>query len=553
MKKPTPKRRLRGFSIHRERGATHPAVADADQPGRSWLNESALKLFGTAVAGLGTISLLGYFLYIRYFPPFDTAAVASLLLSLSFVVLPLCALMSAVLLSPYFVIGMSVRARPGKRDDINFNTELVVWVVTAAACFFTFGLLLLIYAYLECPMDWVWLLYISIVLLLFCLYVLAVRARHRNRYRKIYTVANAGRYRRLCAWRRVRDIWISRFFATMLVGALTASPLSLVFLVLGKASEIRDDDLWAAGQAIVWTGIVAATVGYFAIHMLYSPKWRASWRLLVVMVLALPPVASFLAQAPGVLPMSIAHITKLGNFRAERMTLSAKACPILASYLDLDCQGGMAFQVCNLHVMSRVGSETYLRIAANEMDNAQGHVVKAVFIPTETIEGLEADFTLRPMRLAVVNEVLKKQSSSCPTNAATLLADSAFGFDGFTLNAEGRTSLARLLASVRASTAQIERIEVTGHADLLGTPEHNDWLAMRRAREVELYLAGELRNVPKPPPIVVGSMGSKAPLITSCKDNKQRVACEAPNRRVDIKVVEKPRPKQDKGAAREPR
>ncbi|WBS04596.1 OmpA family protein [Pseudoduganella sp. SL102] len=521
---------------------TEPEKPLREDKGPAWFNESVLKLVASTVTALGTTCLLGYFVYITYFPPFDPAAIGGLLLSLSFVVLPLCALFSAVLLSPYVMIGVWIRARPRRHGDAHFNMELLWFVVTAAACFIFFGFALLGYAYMNWDMDWVLLLYLSFLLLIFCLYFTAVRSRHRRRHSKIYTPENALRYHRLCAWRRVRGIWITRFGNTIFVGLLTASPLSFVFLLLSGASDLQNDDLEAAAQAIFWTGAVVAIVGYFAIHLVYSPRWRRAWILCALMVFALPPVASILAHAPGVLPMSVAHVTKLGNFSANRIVMSGKACPLLSPYLELDCKeiGEKAFDVCNVHVMSRVGSESYLRIASREQDKASGYHIKAVLIPTAAIEGMEVDFLFRALRLDQVDKRLAKRSSSCPVMLLSLQADSSFGFNGFTLSDEGKQQLAELLRSISASAPRVEQIRVTGHADSVGTLAHNKWLALRRAEEVQLYLIREARKLRMELMIAVESKGSSEPVITSCKNHPQRIACEAPNRRVDIRIMTRP-------------
>jgi OOP family OmpA-OmpF porin len=67
-----------------------------------------------------------------------------------------------------------------------------------------------------------------------------------------------------------------------------------------------------------------------------------------------------------------------------------------------------------------------------------------------------------------------------------LEADSLFGFDQDSLQADGKKALDQLIMSLQR--VDIEAIEVTGHTDRLGRKAYNDKLSLRRAEAVKSYL-----------------------------------------------------------------
>ena len=81
-------------------------------------------------------------------------------------------------------------------------------------------------------------------------------------------------------------------------------------------------------------------------------------------------------------------------------------------------------------------------------------------------------------------------SAPAPTPApwvkVKLEADSLFGFDQDSLQADGKKALDQLIMSLQR--VDIEAIEVTGHTDRLGRKAYNDKLSLRRAEAVKSYL-----------------------------------------------------------------
>ncbi|MGJ7493316.1 OmpA family protein [Variovorax sp. ZT4R33] len=117
-----------------------------------------------------------------------------------------------------------------------------------------------------------------------------------------------------------------------------------------------------------------------------------------------------------------------------------------------------------------------------------------------------------------------------------LSADALFAFDGARqddLLPAGRGELDALAASLR-NAKSIERIDITGHTDRLGSPPYNQQLSMARAATVRDYLVKA--GVPARG-IQVRGLGETQPKVQCAQaDRRALIACLAPNRRVDISV-----------------
>lgn len=118
-------------------------------------------------------------------------------------------------------------------------------------------------------------------------------------------------------------------------------------------------------------------------------------------------------------------------------------------------------------------------------------------------------------------------------NVVTLPADVLFGFDKAELTSKGKSELDKIAASLTNTGFVL----VTGFTDQIGADAYNQKLSERRAESVVKYLSSKSTAKFK----VVG-MGAKSPLPGTelCKgmSNWQRkVACYAPNRRVEIDYV----------------
>jgi OOP family OmpA-OmpF porin len=118
-----------------------------------------------------------------------------------------------------------------------------------------------------------------------------------------------------------------------------------------------------------------------------------------------------------------------------------------------------------------------------------------------------------------------------------LEADSLFGFDQDSLQADGKRSLDKLLEELK--TVNIDTILVTGHTDRLGSKPYNAKLSTRRAEAVQNYLV-QVGGIPAGKVSATG-VGSSQPetQASDCKGSKATqalITCLRVDRRVEVDV-----------------
>jgi OmpA-OmpF porin, OOP family len=91
-----------------------------------------------------------------------------------------------------------------------------------------------------------------------------------------------------------------------------------------------------------------------------------------------------------------------------------------------------------------------------------------------------------PAPIVLVPPISAPAPTPAPWVKVKLEADSLFGFDQDSLQADGKKTLDQLIMSLQR--VDIEAIEVTGHTDRLGRKAYNDKLSLRRAEAVKSYL-----------------------------------------------------------------
>lgn len=125
-----------------------------------------------------------------------------------------------------------------------------------------------------------------------------------------------------------------------------------------------------------------------------------------------------------------------------------------------------------------------------------------------------------------------------PVVKVKLAADSLFGFDQDSLQADGKQALDKLLMELKE--VNVESVQVTGHTDRLGAKAYNDKLSTRRAEAVRNYLiqVGGMSAAK----VTATGVGSEQPESSTndCKGMKASqalITCLRVDRRVDIQVL----------------
>jgi len=122
-----------------------------------------------------------------------------------------------------------------------------------------------------------------------------------------------------------------------------------------------------------------------------------------------------------------------------------------------------------------------------------------------------------------------------------LNASVLFGFDRRHVDdllPGGRVTLDQLAARLQKTYARIDRLELIGHTDRLGTEAYNRKLSQDRAEAIRSHLARQGITVD----MIATGRGSQVPLV-DCQDRDVTAlrACLQPNRRVEVDIVGVPR------------
>ena len=110
-----------------------------------------------------------------------------------------------------------------------------------------------------------------------------------------------------------------------------------------------------------------------------------------------------------------------------------------------------------------------------------------------------------------------------------------FDFNRSTLNAKEKAKLDSL-SKIITESKEVENVDLSGYADIVGNPAYNKRLSMKRAQTVKSYLATKGLKTRK---VNIEALGETQP-VTNCgyvegrKATAEEIACLAEDRRVEI-------------------
>ena len=141
---------------------------------------------------------------------------------------------------------------------------------------------------------------------------------------------------------------------------------------------------------------------------------------------------------------------------------------------------------------------------------------------------------IEPAPVAVVPSVPEPQ-----VEQINIAVNALFRFDkstGDDLLPQGKATLDEIAAKLQVNYIQIDRIQLIGYADRLGSDNYNQKLSERRALTVKHYLQSKgIDNVIEVK--AVGEHNQVETCGTSTKPTKQLTDCLQPNRRVTIEIT----------------
>ncbi|HDR2374864.1 TPA: OmpA family protein [Enterobacter asburiae] len=103
------------------------------------------------------------------------------------------------------------------------------------------------------------------------------------------------------------------------------------------------------------------------------------------------------------------------------------------------------------------------------------------------------------------------------------------------VSAQGHQAVKDLVATINRENVELKQIQVIGHTDAIGSDRGNYALGLKRAQTVRTMLA---ENGLPARLMSASSVGSNEPVVNDCaaSDKKTLIACNAPNRRVVVRV-----------------
>ncbi|MFS2123231.1 OmpA family protein [Pseudomonas sp. Pseusp97] len=177
------------------------------------------------------------------------------------------------------------------------------------------------------------------------------------------------------------------------------------------------------------------------------------------------------------------------------------------------------------------------------LEGGQTYVLEAPLESSTPIvhTGRDAEQSLQGKRRQI--HVLSRATSVVPCQGETKLTLRsdvlfAFGKSGYKdLTPEGRAMLDQAVRDIQQKGAGVSSIEVIGHADPIGNAQANQSLSLRRAETVRKVL---LEEGIQSQLVHASGRGSSEPVV-QCDNSarKSRVACNAPNRRVELVIQNK--------------
>lgn len=583
---------------------------------------------GVSLATLyGVLVIFAYHFHIEYFPSFDLKSLASTVFAAAYTALFFLVVFSLGLFAPAYVIGSwGVE----EQDDENANEEssLQREIINAfGVAFFIFFVMCLVFLLVVKYGLTLWFLVVVPVAIMIC--ALGVFWFRRPKGASSEKAVDGGQAtpRADAGIAFDKDVpgeapaatdksgeqspgfrsWIVKHRAFVLTMFVVASmELSSMVIVLymmydspeAKATDVTWTVFFSLLGKLVFSGAILHGIGCYLVSAWRNPAMKPSHRGFSLAAALVAPV--LVASAIGNFALFFAltaMTTKYGNFRAGEMTLTNVGCRIVESGGETLCvkQSDGTNKVCNVHVMSRIGTETYLlvaypgkkivteakqktlRDAAEDAAKKRGEIIDekqfapdpnkwvySVYLPSKEILGSRVDTTVRHFDKASITAALKDTPSACDAvapaatpaqpappappkppkqpddhTAKLLLAPALFAFDKYDLTAAVTGKLDDFAKGLVAKNAASMTIRVMGHTDSIGLPYHNLQLSQMRAIAVMNYLQPSLTKHIQDLDVAYYGVGPSQPQLADDRcpgrgAEQNRVDCLKPNRRVEV-------------------
>lgn len=497
---------------------------------QKYFSENFLKTLAAGLTGLGFLGIYAYHFSVEYYPVFDIKSAASLIFAVAYTGIMLLITMGLFILAPAFLVG-ALCIDAARLANVSATVrELCSYFLFAFIGFLLFGALL-----------WWGGEHLGKILLSCGGLIFVVGAA-------IFTMQTGDRWK-----------GVEKGFMVMMVSLLQFLPIYFYILILARPHEtgFGKNYQWhdffgglLAVDLMIQLGGMYFVIAWFC--RVLKPHHKAGSLVVVVAVVLFITVVGGHSEFLGA---RIANLTKFGNFYVTDMVLSKEGCRVANSSGKNFCNGDDAagFRLCGAFVVSRIGSESYLKIYEDEVNPGKldtvppkkDHFSNSIFVPSKEILGMTlydkkgiVDGTDPGLIAAVgICQIATKQKKK---TVVPMKEQQFFEFDSFTLKETGKMLLSELAGRIAALEGKNWKISVYGYADQIGGENYNLGLSTKRASTVANILASSLPAELKANVVSIGA-GSTSLKRTDedCPNNmvaKNRQACLADNRRTEIEI-----------------
>lgn len=567
---------------------------------------------GVSLATLyGVLVIFAYHFHIEYFPSFDLKSLASTVFAAAYSALFFLVIFSLGLFAPAYVIGswgLDEPADEEAEDEYALQRRIIESFGVAFGIFLAVCLVFLIVAKYDLS---AWILLGPPIVISICVSGLAWFFKPKEALsvegaERVHETPGAGPKVALNKdspdpaqvhpptgksgfWPTLRSEIEKRksFILTMcFVALMEAFSMIIVLYMMYDTPEAKEKELtrWVFGKLAV-SGFILHFIGAYLVSAWRNPAMKRAHRgFSLAAAFAAPVLVTSVIGNSALFFALTAMTTKYGNFRAAEMTLTNTGCRIVENGGEHLCVklGDGLNKLCNVHVMSRIGTETYLLVSypgkkkaalaaaePGKTPNAAKWVLN-VYVPSKEILGSWVDTSERHFDKDNIVEMQGKTSSVCdaapPAASAPPIAPAPppaapvppkgngdnvermmptkamFQFNKYDLTQDGTEALQTFANGLAGKHATSMSIRILGHTDSIGLPYYNLQLSQMRAITVRNYLQTYLHTPPheiKNLNIDFNGAGLTQPFFAdgSCPGkgaDKKRIDCLTPNRRAEV-------------------
>jgi len=396
--------------LSRNPGAARQTTSMLDRAAK-FATENPIVTGSALATFFGLCSIYAYHFHIEFFPVFDLQVLASVVFGAAFVGAVLLLLFCLILIIPTVQIGGTLYSQGTTEAGLKWAGK---YTVLSGISFIFLFLYILIAVKFDLP-PWALLAALGGL----CVLCVLLTVMTTLPYRLIKQ--SPGR-----RWAELKT-WFRQSRAFTVAGVLVFSaviqflPVAYFFNILASAPGNlgTDVDYVRLIPQGIFVGICILGINLLSVHAWFNPNAPGQLRpLSAILVLFAPTLVSFIGENPGFLWARVAYVTKSGNYHANELSVTAKACSILASSGNAVCQptGAEVFKVCHVHILSGLGVQSYVLLNDAEKKSTEARF-RFVELPSPEILGREIETKERFNNLESAKNYLMKHPSRCTASA----------------------------------------------------------------------------------------------------------------------------------------